>query len=59
MPKKNADGETRTRKDNATRTSSVRVYQFRHIRTNWLQKTRFFSLNASSPKNWHGLMTDH
>ncbi len=40
--KKNADGETRTRKDYATRTSSVRVYQFRHIRTSWLLKTSFF-----------------
>ena len=29
---KNADGETRTRKAEATRPSSVRVYQFRHIR---------------------------
>jgi hypothetical protein len=27
-----ADGETRTPKDKSTRTSSVRVYQFRHIR---------------------------
>ncbi len=28
----NADGENRTRKAKATRPSSVRVYQFHHIR---------------------------
>gem|GEM_PF-3489021 len=32
QPVNNADGETRTRKACATRPSSVRVYQFHHIR---------------------------
>ena len=31
-PEINADGENRTRKAKATRPSSVRVYQFHHIR---------------------------